>query len=48
MGVVFARFEEDDNIIGLAKNTERNLETNEIIDGAETEADDTTPEGAAE
>ncbi|WP_296647378.1 DNA gyrase subunit A [Rhodoluna sp.] len=48
MGVVFARFEEDDNIIGLAKNTERNLETNEIIDGAETEADDSTPEGAAE
>ena len=26
MGVVFARFEEEDSIIGLAKNTERNLE----------------------
>jgi DNA gyrase subunit A len=49
MGVVFARFDEDDNIIGLAKNTERNLETNadglDDVDGEEiTEA----TEGAAE
>ena len=26
MGVVFARFDEEDSIIGLARNTERNLE----------------------
>ena len=30
MGVVFARFAEDDSVIGLAKNTERNLESSEI------------------
>jgi DNA gyrase subunit A len=43
MGVVFARFEDDDNIIGLAKNTERNLETN--ADGLEdAEGDETTAE----
>jgi DNA gyrase subunit A len=29
MGVVFARFEDDDSVIGLAKNTERNLEGTE-------------------
>jgi DNA gyrase subunit A len=28
MGVVFARFESEDSIIGLARNTERNLESN--------------------
>ena len=33
MGVVFARFADDDSIIGLAKNTERNLESQ----GADTE-----------
>jgi DNA gyrase subunit A len=27
MGVVFARFADDDKIIALAKNSERNLET---------------------
>jgi len=52
MGVVFARFEDDDNIIGLAKNTERNLETNaEGLEDAEGEADEITTEateGAAE
>jgi DNA gyrase subunit A len=31
MGVVFARFDEDDSVLGLAKNSERNL------DGAEPE-----------
>jgi DNA gyrase subunit A len=30
MGVVFARFAEDDRIIAVAKNSERNLETQEI------------------
>ena len=54
MGVVFARFDEDDNIIGLAKNTERNLETNaDGLEDAEGEDGETpqTPEateGAAE
>ena len=54
MGVVFARFEEDDNIIGLAKNTERNLETNaDGLDDAEGEEGENpqapeATEGAAE
>jgi DNA gyrase subunit A len=39
MGVVFARFEDTDSIIGIAKNSERNLETNEIGD-AEGEGSD--------
>jgi DNA gyrase subunit A len=40
MGVVFARFEESDSVIGLAKNSERNLETNEeLIDGADAAVD---------
>ena len=39
MGVVFARFEEDDFVIGLAKNSERDLETNEeLVEASETEA----------
>jgi DNA gyrase subunit A len=29
MGVVFARFADDDSVIGIAKNSERNLESNE-------------------
>jgi DNA gyrase subunit A len=33
MGVVFARFEEGDSVLSLAKNSERNLESNE--EGAE-------------
>ncbi|HEY7854667.1 MAG TPA: DNA gyrase subunit A [Aquiluna sp.] len=32
MGVVFARFEEGDSVLSLAKNAERNLEAGEIID----------------
>ena len=40
MGVVFARFEETDSVIGVAKNSERNLETNEeLFDGAEAVVD---------
>ncbi len=31
MGVVFARFDEDDSILGLAKNTERNLQQQGVI-----------------
>jgi DNA gyrase subunit A len=46
MGVVFARFEDDDNIIGLAKNTERNLETN--ADGLEDAEGEEAVEGATE
>jgi DNA gyrase subunit A len=38
MGVVFARFAEDDRIIAVAKNSERNLET-EISDPSEVEID---------
>jgi hypothetical protein len=30
MGVVFARFEEGDSILGLARNTERNLDITEV------------------
>ena len=42
MGVVFARFDEDDNIIGLAKNTERNLESSaDGIEDAEGEEGET-------
>jgi DNA gyrase subunit A len=49
MGVVFARFDEDDNIIGLAKNTERNLETNaDGLDDADGEENTEATEGAAE
>ena len=51
MGVVFARFDDDDKIIALAKNSERNLDAAELedaatdapalaSDGAETEATD--------
>jgi len=46
MGVVFARFEEDDNIIGLAKNTERNLETN--AEGLEEAEGEESAEGVTE
>jgi DNA gyrase subunit A len=46
MGVVFARFDEDDNIIGLAKNTERNLETN--AEGLEESEGEDGIEGATE
>jgi DNA gyrase subunit A len=35
MGVVFARFAEDDRIIAVAKNSERNLESQEIEAPAE-------------
>jgi DNA gyrase subunit A len=32
MGVVFARFEESDSVLSLARNTERNLETNDLVE----------------
>ena len=40
MGVVFARFAEDDSIIGLAKNSERNLESTEDIAEEPTEQEE--------
>jgi len=55
MGVVFARFDDDDKIIAIAKNSERNLETADPLeDGLETENDSTdnqtadAPEAEAE
>ena len=53
MGVVFARFEDEDSVIGLAKNTERNLQEEGVI-SSDTGAVDTvvdateTVEGEAE
>jgi DNA gyrase subunit A len=44
MGVVFARFEENDSIIGLARNTERNLESQ----GFDAEQNDQEAEPASE
>jgi DNA gyrase subunit A len=35
MGVVFARFDDDDKIIALAKNSERNLDAAELEDAAD-------------
>jgi DNA gyrase subunit A len=35
MGVVFARFDDDDSVLGLAKNSERNLVSTET-DAVET------------
>jgi len=53
MGVVFARFDDDDKIIAIAKNSERNLESGESSeDGIETDSTDTdtaeAPEAEAE
>ncbi|MEY2675571.1 MAG: hypothetical protein RLZZ304_164 [Actinomycetota bacterium] len=51
MGVVFARFDDSDSIIGIAKNTERNLETSadalaEGDEGAVDSEGETSTEGA--
>ena len=41
MGVVFARFDDDDKIIAIAKNSERNLESADPVeDGLETDSTD--------
>ncbi|MDB4018787.1 DNA gyrase subunit A [Aquiluna sp.] len=38
MGVVFARFDQSDSVLSIARNSERNLETNEdLIEETETE-----------
>jgi DNA gyrase subunit A len=47
MGVVFARFAEGDTILGLARNTERNLESQEASVDAEAEAEGATAEDEA-
>ena len=45
MGVVFARFADDDRIIALAKNSERNLESDSLEDSEEiVTAETVTPE----
>jgi DNA gyrase subunit A len=45
MGVVFARFDDDDKIIAIAKNSERNIET---VDEASAEDGSTEPAPAAD
>ncbi len=45
MGVVFARFDDDDKIIAIAKNSERNIET---VDEAEAVDGSTEPAPAAD
>jgi DNA gyrase subunit A len=47
MGVVFARFEESDKILAVARNSERNLETVEGDDTGEDGLDDTAPADAS-
>jgi DNA gyrase subunit A len=43
MGVVFARFADDDRIIAVAKNSERNLDSQDLeVEDQETPDDDTT------
>jgi DNA gyrase subunit A len=43
MGVVFARFDDEDKIIALAKNSERNLEGQDADESADDAAVDETP-----
>ena len=47
MGVVFARFQDEDIVLGLAKNSERNLESNEDLLEEATEAAPEAAEGDA-
>jgi DNA gyrase subunit A len=47
MGVVFARFDDDDKIIAIAKNSERNLET-EALEDTDSTDDQTADAPAAE
>ena len=39
MGVVFARFADEDRIIAIAKNSERNLAAQELDDSDETSSE---------
>ena len=48
MGVVFARFADEDRIIALAKNIERNLEADGLEPDAENDSEPAAPEGATD
>jgi DNA gyrase subunit A len=48
MGVVFARFDDDDKIIALAKNSERNLDAAELEDAADEAPTEASTEAEAE
>jgi DNA gyrase subunit A len=48
MGVVFARFDDDDKIIALAKNSERNLDAVELEDAATEAPTEASNEAEAE
>ena len=48
MGVVFARFDDDDRIIALAKNSERNLDAAELEDAATEAPTEASDEAEAE
>jgi len=47
MGVVFARFQDEDSVLGLAKNSERNLESAEDTAEDSTEVTEVAEEGEA-
>ncbi|MEY4985395.1 MAG: hypothetical protein RLZZ359_281 [Actinomycetota bacterium] len=47
MGVVFARFADDDSVLGIAKNSERNLESNPESQDDSGESNETEPEEIA-
>ena len=44
MGVVFARFDDDDSVLGLAKNSERNLDNGDTDTSEVTEVVEETGE----
>ncbi len=47
MGVVFARFDQSDSVLSIARNSERNLETNEDLT-EDNQVEETQTEGAAD
>ena len=48
MGVVFARFADEDKIIAIARNSERNLENQETDESVENETTEVEPAGKDE
>ena len=48
MGVVFARFADDDKIIAVARNSERNLDVQDAIPEADQDASETTKDEAVD
>ena len=48
MGVVFARFADDDRIIALAKNSERNLESDSLGESEEAATPESLDSGKEE